>query len=67
MNGNGITADQYQDVVSTLETTGATVPTTSTTTTTTTTTVPAPSLFEPFGGHGFHHGHGDGQGDGGQG
>jgi Protein kinase domain len=67
VNGNGITADQYQDVVSTLETTGATVPTTSTTTTTTTTTVPAPSLFEPIGGHGFHHGHGDGQGDGGQG
>jgi hypothetical protein len=62
-NGNGITADQYQDVVSTLEATGATVPTT----TTTTTTVPPPSLFEPFGGHGFHHGHGDDQGDGGQG
>lgn len=62
VNGNGITADQYQDVVSTLEATGATVPTT-----TTTTTVPAPSRFEPFGGHGFHHGHGDGGGDGGQG
>ena len=28
VNGNGITADQYQDVVSTLEATGATVPTT---------------------------------------
>jgi eukaryotic-like serine/threonine-protein kinase len=63
VNGNGITADQYQDVVSTLQATGATVPTT----TTTTTTVPAPSLFEPFGGHGFHHGHGDGGGDGAQG
>ena len=28
VNGNGITAEQYQDVVSTLEATGATVPTT---------------------------------------
>jgi Protein kinase domain len=66
VNGNGITAEQYQDVVSALEATGATVPTTTTTTTASTTTVPAPS-FGPFGGHGFHHGHGDGEGDGGQG
>ncbi len=63
VNGNGISADQYQDIVNTLEATGAAVPTT-TTTTTTTTTVPPPSLFEPFGGHGYRHGHG---GDGGQG
>ena len=66
VNGNGITAEQYQDVVSALEATGATVPTTTTTTTASTTTVPPPS-FGPFGGHGFHHGHGDGEGDGGQG
>ena len=65
VNGSGISADQYQDVVSTLEPTGATVPTT--TTTTTTTTVPQPSLFEPFGGHGFHHDHGGGGGGGSQG
>jgi hypothetical protein len=63
VNGNGISADQYQDIVNTLDATGAAVPTT-TTSTTTTTTVPPPSLFEPFGGHGYHHGHG---GDGGQG
>jgi hypothetical protein len=64
MNGGGISPDQYQDVVTTLAATGATAPTT---TTTTTTTSPAPSLFGPLGGHGFHHGHGDGQGYGDQG
>ncbi len=59
--GGGITPAQYQDVVNTLQPTGAAVPTTTTTTTSTTTTVPPqPAAVH----HGPHHGAGDG-GDGG--
>jgi hypothetical protein len=53
--GGGITYAQYQDVVSVLGPTGATVPTT-----TVPTTPPAPPAGPPAG-HG--HGHGGGQGD----
>jgi len=53
--GGGLTPVQYQDVVSTLQPTGAAVPTT---TTTTTTTAPPPPAHGP--GH-PHHGPGDGQ------
>ena len=51
--GGGITPAQYQDVVNTLQPTGAAVPTT--TTTTTTTTIPPPPAAAP---HGPHHGAG---------
>ena len=51
--GGGLTSVQYQDVVNTLQPTGAAVPTT----TTTTTTPPPPT---PGRGH-SHHGAGDGQ------
>ena len=59
--GGGITPAQYQDVVNTLQPTGATVPTTTTTTATTTTTTPPPPAVAH---HGPHHGAGEG-GDGG--
>jgi serine/threonine protein kinase len=55
--GGGITSAQYQDVVSTLEPTGASVPATAP-------TVPAPaSPGSPFQGHDRGHGHGGDQGD----
>jgi len=54
LDGGGITSGQYQDVVTVLQPTGATV--------TTSTTAPAPAQ-PPFLGHG----HGQGHGDGGQG
>jgi eukaryotic-like serine/threonine-protein kinase len=60
LDGGGITGGQYQDVVTTLQPTGATV-----TTTTTTTTAPAPAqpLQAPFfGGHGHGRDHGGGGG-----
>jgi ferric-dicitrate binding protein FerR (iron transport regulator) len=53
--GGGITQEQFQDVASVLQSTGATVPTT-TTTTTTTTTVPSSLLTPP--GRGDHKDHG---------
>jgi len=52
--GGGLTPTQYQDVVNTMQPTGAAVPTT----TTTTTTTPPPPAHGP--GH-SHHGPGDGQ------
>jgi len=52
--GGGLTSMQYQDVVNTMQPTGAAVPTT----TTTTTTTPPPPAHGP--GH-SHHGPGDGQ------
>jgi hypothetical protein len=67
VDGGGITWGQYQDVVTVLQPTGATVTTTTTTTVTTTTvTVPAPSLPRPFS-PGRGHGHGAGFGGGDQG
>jgi eukaryotic-like serine/threonine-protein kinase len=57
LDGGGITSGQYQDVVTVLEPTGATV--------TTTTTAPAPPQpFQApiFGGHGHGRDHGDGGG-----
>jgi protein kinase-like protein len=53
--GGGITQEQFQDVASVLQSTGATVPTT-TTTTTTTTTVPSSLLTPP--GRSDHKDHG---------
>jgi hypothetical protein len=59
LDGGGITAGQFQDVVNVLQPTGATV-------TTTTVTLPSPSLLGPFfSGHG--HGHDGGDRGGGQG
>jgi hypothetical protein len=58
LDGGGITSGQYQDVVTVLEPTGATV-------TTTTTTAPAPAQpFQApiFGGHGHGRDHGGGAG-----
>jgi len=58
LDGGGITSGQYQDVVTVLQPTGATV------TTTTSTTAPTQQFQVPF----FHgHGHGQGDGGGGQG
>jgi eukaryotic-like serine/threonine-protein kinase len=57
LDGGGITGGQYQDIVTVLQPTGATV--------TTTTTAPAPAqpLQTPFfGGHGHGRDHGDGGG-----
>ncbi len=55
----GITPGQYQDVVSVLQPTGATVPTS-----TTTTTAPTdPGLTTSGDGHGKAHGQGNSQGD----
>ena len=55
--GGGIASAQYQDVVSTLEPTGATVPAT-------TPTAPAPSSpGSPSLGHDHGHGQGGDQGD----
>jgi hypothetical protein len=62
LDGGGITTGQYQDVITVLQPTGATV----TTTTVTPPTVPQPLQTPFFGGH--DHGHGPGHGpDGGQG
>jgi tRNA A-37 threonylcarbamoyl transferase component Bud32 len=58
LNGGGITSEQYQDVVTVLQPTGATV----TTTTVTTPTPPRPLQIPFFGGHGHGHGPGGGQG-----
>jgi hypothetical protein len=58
--GGGITYAQYQDVVSVLGPTGATVPTTTVPSTTVPPTTPTPPAGSPQG-HG--HGHGGGQGD----
>jgi eukaryotic-like serine/threonine-protein kinase len=55
LDGGGITGGQYQDVVTVLQPTGATV--------TTTTAPPQPRQTPIFGGHGHGPGHGDG-GDG---
>ncbi len=56
LDGGGITSGQFEDVVSVLQPTGATV-------TTTTTTVPSPSLPGPFfSGPGRGHERGDGGG-----
>ena len=55
LDGGGITRGQYQDVVTVLQPTGATV--------TTTTAPPQPLQAPIFGGHGHGPGHGDG-GDG---
>jgi hypothetical protein len=57
--GGGITYGQYQDVVSVLGPTGATVPTT----TAPSTTVPPTAPAAPPAGHGHGHGHGAGPGD----
>jgi hypothetical protein len=58
LDGGGITAGQYQNVVDVLQPTGATV------TTTTTTPAPAPQFQVPFfQGHVHGHGHGSGPGD----
>ena len=56
--GGGITQQQFQDVASVLQSTGATVPTTTTTTTTTPTTVPSSVPTPP--GRGDHKDHGGG-------
>lgn len=56
--GGGITQQQFQDVASVLQSTGATVPTTTTTTTTTTTPVPSSVPTPP--GRGDHKDHGGG-------
>jgi len=67
LDGGGITAGQYQDVVNVLQPTGATVTTTPVTAATTPDTTPTPSLPGPlFHDHG-HNGHGFGGGPGGQG
>jgi hypothetical protein len=58
LDGGGITAGQYQNVVNVLQPTGAT-----TTTTTTTAPAPAPQFQIPFfQGHSHGHGHAGGQG-----
>jgi hypothetical protein len=57
LDGGGITSGQYQDVVTVLEPTGATV-----TTTTTAPTPPQPLQSPIFGGHGHGGDHGDGGG-----
>jgi eukaryotic-like serine/threonine-protein kinase len=57
LDGGGITSGQYQDVVTVLEPTGATV-----TTTTTAPTPPQPFQSPIFGGHGHGGDHGDGGG-----
>jgi hypothetical protein len=56
LDGGGITSGQYQDVVTVLEPTGATV------TTTTSPAPPQPFQAPIFGGHGHGGGHGDGGG-----
>ncbi len=61
LDGGGITAGQYQDVVNVLQPTGATV--TTTTVTTPTAPAPTPQFPGPFQGHGHDHGQGGGPGD----
>jgi tRNA A-37 threonylcarbamoyl transferase component Bud32 len=61
LDGGGITSGQYQDVVTVLQPTGATV--TTPTVTAPSVTTPTPPLQIPFfGGHGHGHGPGGGQG-----